>query len=84
MPKIRKRYCPHCNHTLDAATNLEDENLKPRKDDLTICINCAEILQFDKNIRPVKLKGMTLDTIPQDTMNELLTIRKAIINRGRL
>lgn len=77
--KLRKRHCPNCNHQLDAATALSGEDVKPKKGDITICINCAEILQFDKNIRPVKLTGMTLDALPADVFQQVAKARSTLI-----
>lgn len=79
MIKLRKRFCPHCKHTLDAASNMKDENAKPRKGDFTVCINCAEILEFDKNLRPAKLKGLSLEGLGQSQFDELMAIRNAVV-----
>ena len=77
--KLRKRFCPNCEHQLDAVTHLGDGDIKPRRGDITICINCAEILQFDKNIRPVKLRGATLYSLPADVLKAVTEARKHLI-----
>ena len=81
--KLRKRHCPHCNHQLDAATAISGEDIKPRKGDLTICIECAVILQFDKNIRPVRLTGMTLDALPAEVFDQVTKVRNQLIQMKR-
>lgn len=77
--KLRKRFCPSCNHQLDAVTAISGDDVKPRKGDLTICIECLEILQFDKNIRPVALKGDTLTALPNDVFNDLTKARAMLV-----
>ena len=77
--RIRKRFCPNCNHKLDAVINMQDENAKPRRGDFTVCINCAEILQFGKNLRLKKLKGKELETMDQETFFGIMKIRTAVV-----
>ena len=78
--RIKASYCPACNHKLDAATHPSDPRAKPVEDDITICINCAEILQFDLNIKPKKLKGELSDILSPTEVNEVSQIRQMIIN----
>lgn len=77
--KLRKRFCPNCKHQLDAVTHIGFEDVKPSKGDITICINCAEILQFDKNIRPIKLTDITLEELPSDIFQKITEARKLLI-----
>jgi hypothetical protein len=49
--------CPKCNEVMDALTTFEDDST-PSKGDISICINCLQILQFDSDL---KLKIVTDD-----------------------
>lgn len=43
--------CPKCQHKLDAATPIgEKEEVTPREGDISICINCAAWLSFNKDL----------------------------------
>jgi hypothetical protein len=45
---IPESSCPKCGEILNAATSMED--IQPKPGDLTICINCASMLRFDKDL----------------------------------
>lgn len=42
--------CPVCGHILDAATSINGE-FEPRPGDVTLCVQCGEILIFNKDLR---------------------------------
>ena len=46
--------CPVCKCTLDAHTTVFEEQVPPRPDDFSVCIQCAAILRFDQNLRLVE------------------------------
>jgi len=51
--------CPGCGADHDHATNAEGKvKAKPDIGDYTICLNCGEILCFDKDFRLVKEESM--------------------------
>ena len=77
--KLRKRFCPNCAHVLDAVTHIGGEDIKPTKGDITICINSAENLQFNKNIRPDKLTEITLEELPADIFEQITKARQQLI-----
>jgi hypothetical protein len=44
--------CPFCDYLLDAATHATDDNARPSRGDLSVCLSCSEILIFDEELRP--------------------------------
>lgn len=81
MPRITENDCPFCGCKSDAATNMNDETLVPKSGDLSICINCGEFLQYGDNLVLDKMSESVLDDIDQDTLDEMLLIRKAILRK---
>jgi len=43
--------CPTCNYELPAETCIKDANAKPKAGDLSVCLNCGEILVFDPDLK---------------------------------
>lgn len=39
--------CPVCGYPLEMHTSFEDENLRPRTGDYSVCVGCASLLEFD-------------------------------------
>lgn len=44
-----KSECPYCGHKHELATDLRC-NAKPSPGDVSICIQCANVLMFDDNL----------------------------------
>jgi len=52
MPDAR---CPYCEHTVDAASSIEDgQFVPPKPGDITVCFYCAQELVFDAGLIPRK------------------------------
>lgn len=43
--------CPYCKAFLNAASNTLNESKSPEAGDLSVCLSCAEILIFDKDLK---------------------------------
>lgn len=41
--------CPYCNHNLEALSDLDDKHV-PSPGDVSVCINCANILVITKGL----------------------------------
>ena len=50
MPQVKTSICPKCFTILSAATNMDDENLRPKPGDVTVCLYCAEVLVFNEDL----------------------------------
>lgn len=57
--------CPKCGYKNDAATLCDefvtDENSRPRPDDISVCLGCATVLQFNSDMTT---RTVELDDIP--------------------
>lgn len=55
--------CPSCGQKLDAATNLDYH--KPEVGDISVCINCQSVLEWDQNMR---LQFCDLRALPSEVL----------------
>jgi hypothetical protein len=80
--KYRKgNHCPYCNHYCDAATLPEDEEAAPYVGALSVCIECAKVSAFDKDM---KLERFDMNTLDQDEHAFVTKMQYAIHGvRGR-
>ena len=46
-------FCPVCEHQLDGFTNPHEEE-HPLPGDVSVCLKCATVLQFDESLMLVK------------------------------
>lgn len=74
--------CPSCGHRLDAASHPRDENVRPRPGDLSVCIQCAELLRFTEGMAVVRLSAQELAALEQEdpeAVAELWTMAQTIL-----
>lgn len=67
MPTIHEiegNPCPHCGHALNHCADLGGSDEPPRPGDLSLCVQCGNILEFDDTLRR--------RAIPLDQLRELL------------
>ena len=69
--------CPVCTSLNDAATGT-DHNDPPRPGDLTICVTCGAILEFDDHLRTVVASQATLDEMDDEDRQRLQRAAKAV------
>lgn len=78
---IKPGKCPECGYRMDAATATRG-NARPRPGDLTLCLSCGAILEFDQDVAPVAMPAGRMADLDDDTRHELrrvqLLIRTAI------
>jgi rubredoxin len=71
---MKNRRCSNCDYNFQKSTNLEDEKLKPKIGDISVCIKCGFVSRFgEKEMIPVKS-----EELDKKTLLEVLRIRKAI------
>ncbi len=58
---VGKNICPYCLHKTDSAINEFDESVKPSIGDITLCIKCGEVSEFDKKMKLIKFNISQLD-----------------------
>lgn len=64
----KSSYCPCCDHRLDASFEAKGQNIDPKPGDLSICIYCLAILEYQKDLTfkellEEDLKKMDLETL---------------------
>lgn len=84
--KIKQHICPNCNYHMDAVTPISDDNDNieqqgPQENDLTLCFNCGQILQFQKDLSVIPVKIEDLHDLDEITLETFLNWQKAILNR---
>ena len=47
VTRIGPRLCPYCGYHFDAVGTADGSPGTPEKDDVTVCLNCAEVLAFE-------------------------------------
>lgn len=76
--------CPSCLYEMDCATCATREEVQPSAGDLSICLNCGEILQFNDILvlKPVA-KGV-LESLEPSKIALLQVVSERIKQRGLL
>jgi hypothetical protein len=46
--------CPYCNRMVDSALNEFDQSVSPIVGDITLCIKCGEVSEFDSEMNLIK------------------------------
>ena len=69
--------CPVCNANLNAAT-APDGRSTPVPGDVSLCIKCSAVLEFDKKMNVVLLTEKTRKKLSVGVLEEIAEIQKAI------
>lgn len=65
--------CQNCGKRLDQHSNVDDESLKPRDGDISVCMYCGEVNQFKNG----KLELIDIKNLPKDVQQEVLRIERS-------
>lgn len=49
--RLDDSHCGKCGHVLDAATAVDGGDYSPKENDLTVCVYCGEMHQFDADLK---------------------------------
>lgn len=63
--------CPVCKAKLDRASDMETQ-YQPKPKDLSVCLYCAAVLQFDAAMMPRLMTQAEVQALPKDTLAELV------------
>lgn len=74
--RVKGSACPACGKIMDAATNLVDSGA-PRQGDLSICLYCQALLQFEADGRLKMLPAEVLADIARRQPKTYVFLRKA-------
>lgn len=82
---VNENNCPYCSHKTDSAVNEFDEDIKPSPGDITLCIICGEISEFDSEMQLIKFNISKLDKEQMyDIRLKQLTIAKIHFKETKL
>jgi hypothetical protein len=70
--------CPACGHHLDRATNALGDIEPPHEGDISVCINCAETLMFDENLKLKIATEEDLESLPDGALEVIESIKQFI------
>jgi predicted transcriptional regulator YdeE len=73
LPEVR---CARCNHLTDAATGI-DQAVRPEPGDITICIRCGVIEQFNESMELVEMPYAELQKFVLEHPEPGLTMLRA-------
>lgn len=80
MVNLEEDRCPKCGCLINASTGIEDENQMPSKGDISICIECASILEFDENLKLKLCSQETINRLDEDLLKVIIKARMYILN----
>jgi hypothetical protein len=72
--------CPNCGYKLDAVGNFEGDSA-PKPGDASMCINCGELLEFDKDMLCIPMSDGLRDELEPAQLAQMLVIQDRI--RGK-
>jgi hypothetical protein len=62
--------CPYCSHKVESAINEFDEEVLPTVGDITLCIKCGEVSEFNEEMQLIKFN------VSRMSIEDLLDIRR--------
>jgi hypothetical protein len=71
--------CPDCDRVQDAAGDVYGHGEAPKPGDVTVCLDCAAVLQFGPRMELVRVTRREYRRLPRDTRDQLDRIRSAIL-----
>lgn len=70
--------CPCCGKEMDCASPVDGVQSKPVEGDLSVCINCAAVLQFDDKLMLKELTAEDRQSLPPVSQIELNAAVRAV------
>ena len=76
--KTGKDQCPLCNHEIDAATGIDNDET-PKPGDVSICINCAGFLQYSSDMSLQELPKVVFESLDHEVQMTMKRARRVIM-----
>lgn len=78
-PRHIESNCPQCNYFMDASTSIDgDEDIKPSPGDISLCIKCGAMLDFDDDMKLQFLSQEKFEELDENTRSQIVSARAAI------
>ena len=71
-------HCPNCGRACDSATNVDDDELRPKPGDLSCCIGCAVTLTYNDDMTSRILTPDEFLALPIEVRTELSRMAAAV------
>jgi len=69
---VKKDFCPTCGKSIDSAYDIASKKAKPLPGDISICVGCEEILEFDQNLTLIKCDQTKLNKFEKENLFRLI------------
>jgi hypothetical protein len=70
--------CPACQHKLDGASHPGDDSKKPKPGDISVCISCSVVLEFQTDLTLRLAPQKVVDSLPFPVRMQIETLRHVI------
>lgn len=74
--------CPTCKHQLDGFTDTNNQGATPSPKDASVCLYCAELLEFDDDLELVYVTAETMEAVGDILRGARQTVLRIIEARG--
>jgi|SRR5277367_1643086 len=75
-------FCPTCRYRTDSATCAKNSRLRPKPGDLTVCLNCGEVLEFQNDMK-MKLATVSALMACGEELHALIVKAQSLIRSNR-
>lgn len=76
--------CPTCHYKFDSATEVTGKQHRPRVGDITICLNCGDVLIFNDDMTIRQVEDDELLNLDEETYTTINRATNEIHKRGRI
>jgi len=73
--------CPACHSKITAAANLDDASLVPSPGDVSVCIECAQILTMNDDLTVRAYSWDEVFALEIEARDPLMNYRAAVLTR---
>lgn len=70
--------CPKCGTHVDCATHMSGKAVKPKPDDVSLCVGCGSIMFFNDDLSIRVATAEELEEMDQDQVKMLLILSWAM------
>lgn len=74
---VKSHGCPACGYIMDTVSNVSENNNTPKKGDVTVCLNCGDVLQFKKDLTVEPIGKGVMGKIIEATPNAYVHLQRA-------
>ena len=82
--RLNENRCPNCDHLIDGVRDPSSgvPDCTPNIGDVSVCAYCGEILEFDENLKSIKVTEKTLSEFTSEQLDNIKMM--SYIFKGKL